>query len=64
MWVVWIPFVLVTTGLVICIRGQRMVASTRSATVARFEAELATEAGTLLTLLTSPWLALTAVFIG
>lgn len=64
MWVVWIPVVLMTTGLVICIRGQRMAAGTRSGTVARFEAELATEAGTLLTLLTSPWLALTAVFVG
>ena len=64
MWLGWIPIVITTSGLIICVRGQNLAADPRAGSIARLEAERATEAGTLLTILTSPWLTLTAILVG
>lgn len=60
----WIPVALTAAGLFVHVRGLRLAEGTRAGTIARFEAERATEAGALLTMLTSPWLALTAALVG
>ena len=63
MWLAYVPAVIMAMGLVVCIRGVNMSASTRDGTIAHFEAVRATEAGSLLTLLSSPWVALSSIIL-
>ena len=61
MWFACCPLVVMPTGLVVYARAAELAASTRVGSIAHYEAERAVEAGSLLGILTAPWLVIGAV---
>ena len=58
-----VPVAIAAAGLIVCVRGLHLAQGALDGTIARFEAERATEVGTLLTIIASPWLGLTATLL-
>jgi hypothetical protein len=63
MFLAYVPVVAMATGLLVHARNLQMAECALYGTTARYETERASEFGLLITILTAPWLTLTAVLL-